>query len=314
MLSYIPQDRQSFPVVVRIEMSRFTVVLVFICMSIACSSDVNAEAAIESGFVAVDGGKLYYESAGDGKPVVLIHGFTLDRRMWDAEFEALSEDFRVIRYDLRGHGKSSSVEKEFTHIDDLHALLKELGLTKVQLIGLSLGGEIACNFSIAYPEQVQSAVLIDPYYPLQDNAPKFAFNRRISEHISLGRQQGIKAGLTSWLSDPLFEPACEDKRLKEKLEDIVITGHGSHGEKSLFLSFKKKIESDKLNNKSLSDVRCPILFLIGERDLPRFHAVADYFADRVPSISVVEVPKAGHMANMENPSFVMDQINSFLMQ
>ena len=293
-------------------MNRFSTALFFLCLSIACSNDVNAQIAIESGFVDVDGGKLYYESTGEGKPVVLIHGFTLDRRMWAKEFSALSDDFRVIRYDLRGHGKSSGVEEEFTHIDDLQAILEELGVTKVQLIGLSLGGQIACDFSIAYPERVQRAVLIDPYYPLPDKSPKFPFNTRISEHISLGRQQGIKAGLTSWLSDPLFEPACEDGKLKEKLKNIVITGHGSHGEKSLFLSFAKKVKSEKLNNKSLTDVHCPVLFLIGEKDLPRFHAVADYFAETVPSISVVEVPNAGHMANMENPDFVMDQINRFL--
>ena len=87
------------------------------------------------------------------------------------------------------------------HICDLAALLNGLSLKEVQLIGLSLGGWIACDFSIAFPERVQKAVLVDPYYPLPDRSSEFPFDKRIAQHISLGRKQGIKAGLASWLCD-----------------------------------------------------------------------------------------------------------------
>lgn len=293
-------------------MTRFTTALVFTIFSIACRPALLAQAPVESGFVDVDGGKLYYESTGDGQPVVLIHGFTLDRRMWDNEFNALSGDFRVIRYDLRGHGKSSGISKSFDHVSDLAALLDNLSVTKMQLIGLSLGGEIACDFSIAYPERVQAAVMIDPYYSLPDSYSVEAADARILEHISLGRQQGLKAGLMSWLNDPLFRPACEDEALKAKLEEMVIAGHGGLGEGALFINSEKHEKSERLENKTPADIRCRVLCLVGERDLPRFHFVADYFSKTIQRIEIVKVPDAGHMANMENPSFVLNRINGFL--
>lgn len=271
-----------------------------------------AQSQVETGFVKVDDGKLYYQSAGKGQTVVLIHGFTLDRRMWDFEFEALAKSFRVIRYDLRGHGKSSGVSKPFNHVSDLAALLDKLSVTKMQLIGLSLGGEIACDFSIAYPERVQTAILIDPYYRLPDSYPVEAADARILGHISLARQQGLEAGLASWLNDPLFGPACEDEALKAKLEEMVIDGHGSLGDGAMFINSGKREEFERLENKAPADIRCPVLCLVGQRDLPRFHAIADYFSKTIPDIDVVTVPDAGHMANMEKPEFLVERINGFL--
>ena len=265
----------------------------------------------------IESEKLFYEATGDGPPILLIHGFmdswihgfTLDRRMWDNEFKALSDRFRVIRYDLRGHGKSSSVSDGFNHVDDLVTLLDALSLDKPNLIGLSLGGWIACDFSTVYPDRVAGAILIDPYYPL----PKeYAFDKRIGQHVSLGRQNGLKAGLTQWLRDPLFETACKNERRKKTLEDIVLVGHGALGDGALFVKPDKQGSPKGLTDKSPADIRCPVLCLVGKRDLPRFHAVARFLSETIPGISVVNVPDAGHMANMENPDFVLEQINDFL--
>jgi pimeloyl-ACP methyl ester carboxylesterase len=276
-----------------------------------CTSPSFAQSNVATGFVETEGGRLYYEATGGGPPVVLIHGFTLDRRMWDSEFRAFSGEFRVIRYDLRGHGRSSGASGRFNHVDDLAALCDALSLKKPHLIGLSLGGWIACDFSIVYPHRVARAVLIDAYYPL---AKEYAFDQRIRRYVSVGQQRGLKEGLSQWLQDPLFQPAREHEPLRTTLDEIVLLGHGSLGDGASFANPGKQGSPKGLTGKSPADIRCPVLCLVGKPDLPRFHAAAKYFADTIPQVSVVAVPDAGHMANMENPDFVLKQITAFLRQ
>lgn len=283
--------------------------LAAILMLILCSETCSAQTRVQSGVVDLDDGKLYYEMAGSGPVVVLIHGFTLDRRMWDAQFTTIAKDHTTIRYDLRGHGKSSGVSGEFSHVDDLAALLDGLSIDHAHLIGLSLGGWIATDFSIAFPDRVSAAVLIDPYYPLNGS---FEFDSRIRNHISVARSATLATGLARWLKDPLFAPACEHHDVKTQLSEIVLKGHAALGKGAMFLNVQKDIKSRRLEGKSLADIDCRVLCLIGTRDLPRFHAVAEHFSRTISKIDVVSVPDAGHMANMENPEFVLARVTRFL--
>ena len=112
----------------------------------------------QDGYLDIDGSSLYYEEVGAGNPVVLLHGFSLDCRMWDAQWEFLRNRYRVLRYDLRGFGKSAPpTTKPYTHAGDLFALIDHLGLERVDLIGLSLGGGAAINAAILCPDRVTCA-------------------------------------------------------------------------------------------------------------------------------------------------------------
>ena len=102
-------------------------------------------ATVDTGRVVVDGGSLYYEAAGSGAPVILLHGGNLDRRMWDAQFALLRQRYRVIRYDARGFGRSSAADRPFAAHDDLAALFRALNLSRAALVGLSMGGRIAIS-------------------------------------------------------------------------------------------------------------------------------------------------------------------------
>lgn len=88
------------------------------------ASKTDSTARVDRGFVAVDGARLYYESAGHGDPVVLLHGGNLDSRMWEPQFLALARDHRVIRYDARGYGRSAGADTPYSAHDDLLALLE----------------------------------------------------------------------------------------------------------------------------------------------------------------------------------------------
>ena len=106
--------------------------------------------------------QLHYEVTGTGDPVVLIHGLGSDLRVWDAQFPVIAQRYRVLRYDTRGHGKSALPGSEpYAYADDLKALLDYCGMSRAHVVGQSVGGEIAIDYALAYPERVQSLVLVD---------------------------------------------------------------------------------------------------------------------------------------------------------
>jgi pimeloyl-ACP methyl ester carboxylesterase len=122
----------------------------------------SAAAPPDTGRVTVPGSSLFYESAGTGRPVILLHGGNLDRRMWDAEFDALRAAHRVIRYDARGYGRSGPADTAFSAHHDLLALMDTLQLSRASLVGLSMGGRIAMDFALSHPDRVDRLVLVAP--------------------------------------------------------------------------------------------------------------------------------------------------------
>jgi len=117
---------------------------------------------LKHGFADVNGTRLYYEMAGSGPALVLIHGHTLDTRMWDDQFEPFARDYRVIRYDQRGYGKSAPPTAEsYSPADDLMALLRYLGLSSAHILGQSRGGAGAIDFALTYPEATTTLIAVD---------------------------------------------------------------------------------------------------------------------------------------------------------
>jgi pimeloyl-ACP methyl ester carboxylesterase len=118
---------------------------------------------VNKGFAEVNDTRLYYEIVGRGHPLVLVHGFSLNTKMWDDQLEVFSERFKVVRYDVRGFGKSALpiVGKEYSHTKDLKALLKQFGIGYAYVVGLSMGGGIALDFTLEYPEVTKALILVD---------------------------------------------------------------------------------------------------------------------------------------------------------
>src|ERR1700694_2497969 len=114
----------------------------------------------EKDFVETNGTRLYYEMMGEGHPLVLIHGGYMDRRMWDDQFAVFAQHYRVIRYDVRGFGKTGLPPVPYTDRQDLFNLLAFLGVDATYIVALSLGGEIAIDFTLDYPDRVEALVLV----------------------------------------------------------------------------------------------------------------------------------------------------------
>src|SRR5581483_5153898 len=106
--------------------------------------------------------QLYYETAGTGTPLILLHGHACDTRMWDDQLEPFALSHQVIRFDSRGFGKSAMPPDEpWSPVDDVKALLEHLGITRAAILGFSMGGGVAIDFALAYPDMTQALIAVD---------------------------------------------------------------------------------------------------------------------------------------------------------
>src|ERR671932_363182 len=170
----------------------------------------------DSGFLDVPNARLYYEVAGAGPAVVFVHGFTLDARMWDDQWTVFGERYRVVRYDLRGFGRSEAEPVPYSDLDDLLALLNFLDIERAHLVGLSMGGMVLVHFALTHPRRVRGhkpadcgpSGLTGPVDALSD-AEELAVAGRMAE------------ALDNWLASPVFVPARERQGVAARLQEIV---------------------------------------------------------------------------------------------
>jgi len=263
--------------------------------------------ASESHAVTANNARIVYEMAGQGEPVVLIHGFTLDMSMWDDQMSALTPHFTVIRYDARGFGQSSTPLEQYTHHDDLNALLDVLEIPSAHIIGLSMGGGIALRFACIYPQRVRSLVLVDSTLPGHPMAEETA--ARMGDAYAAAREHGLDAARATWLAHPLFEAARERPDLAPRLATIVDRYSGWH-----WLNHEPASELDPPVTTRLHQFTTPTLVVVGERDIPDFHAFARRLAADIPGGELAIIPNAGHMTNMEAPDSFNEVVLGFLLR
>src|SRR5215217_1678210 len=114
----------------------------------------------ETGMAEVNGARIYYEAAGEGDPLVLVHAGIADSRMWEDQLMAFADRYRVIRHDMRGFGTTAMVEGPFSYHEDLRALLDSLNVERAHLVGCSMGGGAVLDFALEYPQRVGNLVLV----------------------------------------------------------------------------------------------------------------------------------------------------------
>lgn len=132
----------------------------FLALCICAAVSIGAQQPPHQwGLVPVKGSELYFEEAGSGPVVVLIHGGWLNSRQWDEQMQRFSKTYRVIRYDCRGYGRSPMGDSTYASYEDLAALLRHLDVQRANIIGVSQGAQVAIDFAEHYPEAVQSLLL-----------------------------------------------------------------------------------------------------------------------------------------------------------
>lgn len=278
--------------------------MIFLAFAVSCETRPEAESEsfpglqeVEQGFAEVNGTRLYYEAAGSGDPIVLIHGNFGDRRHWDDQFEALAESHRVIRYDVRGFGQSSVPEGDpYSHHDDLKALLDYLGVSKGHIVGLSMGSGIAVDFVLAHPEMSRSLISVGPWV--------FGYNSPAAEEIlqpmrelsSVVRERGVKAAADYLWEARAFKETVRDPAVLDALKEISYDYSFWH-----FTNEDPGRILDPAAVQQIDRISVPTLIITAEYDLEACREVADLLEQKVAGAKKIDIPATGHLMNMEKP-------------
>ena len=267
--------------------------------------------SVDTGTVPVAGGELYYETSGEGHPVVLIHAALGDRRLWDPQFATLARRYRVIRYDVRGFGRSPAPTGSYTSVDDLETLLDRLDVDQIRLLGVSNGGRIALDFAVERPGRVEALVPICSglagYTPSNDAEEVAAFARlseRMQETPKLRVSGGTEAALNhlteTWvpaLSTP--ERSLVRRIMRENLDWVL-------GEDRFEVPYAPPAAE------RLRELNVPTLVVEGERDQPAMHFIADYLFAQIPGAKRTVIRGGDHLPNLSNTAAFDRAIEEFL--
>ena len=273
---------------------RSLIAVALVVFAVVTSAVAGGGLKVSHGTVAVDGGKLYYEAAGKGRPVVLIHGGQMDGRMWDEQFTLLAQSYRVIRYDVRGYGRSTVPTKPYSNVDDLDRLLTHLGVSRAVLVGLSLGGGISVDYALVHPERVEALVLSGPGLSGYSWSPEsVAGSWKI---ITAARDEGFARATELWLQDPMMSAAMENGRIAARVRELV-----SANEHVWLMNPFLERELKPPAAGRLAEIRAPTLVLVGSRDVADIQRIGDLVAEQVPGARKETVEGAAHIVNMEKP-------------
>ena len=254
--------------------------------------------------VELEGARLAGETRGDGPPALaLLHGFGSSRAGWDAVVAALPADLPLLRYDLRGFGASEADDAEtFSHADDLAALLDALGIGRIALAGISLGGGVAAHFALDRPDRVSRLALICPM--LMGWSWSDDWLGRWKAMMRAARGGDMDAARALWWDHPLFAPVRETA-MAETLRASIDAFSG----KQWLRDPQRPVSAE---TERLHTLAAPALLLTGERDLPDFRLIADVLEASVPDLRRIDYPGAGHMLTLERPREIASEIAAFV--
>ncbi len=261
--------------------------------------------------VEFDGGRLEYDIGGDGPDVVLLHPGLWDRRTWDDQFEVFSRPYRVLRYDLRGYGRSSRLERgrPYSNVDDLVAVMDAAGIDRAVLVGCSMGGGVELDAALVHPDRVSALVLVASAVSgtEEGTAEEEAwFAERwapIEAEIEAGRlEQAMDLELASfWATLGTDDPA--GSRIREIAMDNLHT---------LTMDESEARALDPPAIERLEEVTAPTLVLPADHDPPWTPRIGRELADRIPNARLVQIPDVDHVVNMRKPAEFNDVVLAFL--
>ena len=264
-------------------------------------------------YLPVRGGNLYYETAGEGPPLVLIHAGFLDSRMWDNQFQLFTKGARVIRYDVRGYGRSSRPNEEYSDAEDLFALLKHLDIESATILGVSNGGRIALDFVSVRPAMVNSLILVSPGIrgykssgPEEDREWEELDKKGDLQDLAISENRiddAVKMDLEIWAS-------AQGMTSKSRILEIATAN--SHIHKDPPNKLQKSPEPSAFTK--LSQIRIPTILIVGDQDVKGMQLMTKRLHELIPGSKLKVIRGADHIANMSRPEEFNAIVSSFLKQ
>lgn len=261
---------------------------------------------VEKGFAKTSG--MYYERAGSGTPVILLHGWNLDTRMWDGIFEELAQEYQVIRLDIRGFGQTPPATEPYAIYEDIRDLMDELEIEQAHFVGHSLGHVIQMEVVSAFPERVLS--MVSAYGALLGH-PRSEASQKSSETLMQLAQSGdmeayMEADLHALLDGWNAERGRVGGEVRERLRKI--RAHANTISRDL--SLLQIVEPLPITR--LEEIDVPLLTIYGDHDVPDFQEISNLLVERMPNAKQVFLPRTGHMGPMEKPQEFVQLVREFI--
>lgn len=250
-------------------------------------------------FIGIGGSQIYYEVRGQGPSILFLHDGLLDSTCWDAQFDALSQNYHVIRYDRQAYGRSGIPSVPFSILETAKTLLKHLEIEQAILIGSSIGGTIALHFALAYPAMVQKLIIVGS--PVSGMAWSPEFQQRMDDVFMPMHEEGnLEEKAERVADDPyLIAPgntvAREQLRQKLRANPRCLIGHGQLMKKNL-IQFGEFVALERLH-----EIQVPTMIIVGDSDAPDLHTHTAAMQAGIPNAQRVIIPQAGHYPYIEQP-------------
>jgi len=266
--------------------------------------------------IEVGGLRLRALEAGEGTPVLVLHGFTGDAESMESVFEGLCERYRIVRLELVGHGGSDSPEDiTFYSMTDcarqIASAATALELERPHLLGYSMGGRAALAAAVARPDRFSSLVLIGATAGIADarlRGDRIRADRELADRIE---RDGIERFVDAWMALPIF---ASQSRLGEGALDRARAQRLRNSERGLANSLRGMGAGAQTPLfEELGKVEMPVLLVAGDED-EKFKAIAQALAARLPDARTVILPGAGHAAHLEAPAEFASLVSRFLAQ
>ncbi len=256
----------------------------------------------------LDNGYLAYDQAGDGMPLLFIHGYPLSRKMWQPQVKALQDIASVITVDLRGHGESYAFEPPYsmdTLADDCYRLLSSLGTPdRIIVCGLSMGGYITFALYRKHPELFSGMILTSTRAAA--DSPEGKAGREVG--IKTVHEHGVP-NIVDGMLPRAVSPVTQVTKpnLMETIREIMLET-SANGVSGALLGMRDRPDSTPM----LPQITCPTLIIQGSDDQLIPVKEAEAMAGRIANSSLVVIPQAGHLPNLEQPEMFNQAVRDFI--
>jgi len=267
---------------------------------------VTDAASTSSGVVEISGASLYYEVAGHGHPLVLLHEGFADSGMFDDQVADFAARYRIIRYDRHGCGRSDTPAGPFADHDALRDLLRHLGFERAAILGMSAGGGVAIDFALAHPSMVDTLVLAVASIGCYElSAPTLRGWTEISSALERGDVPGtVELTLRMWIDGPKRAAGDVDPGVRERMRAMMTRFYSRPMAQSQPLAPAARTR--------LAEIRVPTLVVVADADVPDILAQADLLHRSVAGAQKVVIPDVAHAPNMERPAPFNQLVLQFL--
>lgn len=262
-------------------------------------------------FAAVNNTRLYYEMSGtqNTETLVMIHAGICDQRMWKQQVGYFAQSYRVLTLDLRGFGQSPMVEGAFAHYQDLHGLLTHLEIESAWLMGSSLGGKIALDYTLTYPDRVRGLILVGAAISgYQYEGPPHPLDQKLEDAYDSGdMERTSELEVQLWVDGERRKPDEVDSAIRDLVREMNVIPLNVDEE---LWEQETSLQPPALER--LEQITQPALVIVGDMDVSPSRERSAILAERLSNATKKTMPGTAHVPNMEYPAQFNQIVSEYL--